>query len=535
MQATAPFPVYSDISCVNRDNLDDWITKHSWPVSEPAFHQLAASAYAKYAEVVPALPTPWNDLVLADVHFIQFVVQILHGRMVQEHCASEGISLIAGNEGQSLFPPDFHALAESFSLQLAQRNRIPAMLLGIRRRLLHNRHLSRFARLRGLGHSKVWSLGSETELKGIYRSQRKYNCAFPKPNELLVQGAFTEPGQWLSVEAILADVLGAAIESAGLRGPVNELAADLLATWHRRLLSLYPLYQSVLRRKDLPETILLGNASNPLLRTICLAARWRGAKTVTFQHGHNLGFTDADIICFNDYAVCDEFVCATTAQIPHARRRAGLSSLSSERTIRFAALETDAYSVHREAYKNRPKLPSPSKRIMLVGAPLTANRSTTGIGDSYYNWLRMDILIARALRSSGFFVQYKAHPSSEAMAIELIGPEVDEVPTAAFEDCCANADAFVFGTPLTTTFGIALCTDTPIVMIDPQGRNWNPDILSLLQRRCAFVPAEFDGANRITFDPEAVVAAVEKAECCRSSEFFETYLTPSRTALDRAA
>ena len=82
---------------------------------------------------------------------------------------------------------------------------------------------------------------------------------------------------------------------------------------------------------------------------------------------------------------------------------------------------------------------------------------------------------------------------------------------------------------------MALCTDTPIVMIDPEGRNWNPEIEALLRKRCEFVAASLDGHNRINLDLPKFVAAIETAPERRSNEFFERFLTPEPTDFHAAS
>jgi hypothetical protein len=531
--------VHGDISSLEHPALDEWMNGQHWPVDEAAFQDLTTTIYAAYADLVASLPAPWSNLVLADVHFPHFIVQILHGRMVAERCEAAGHDLIVGDVSRPVFQPDFGALGADLARQLDVRSQIPAGLLRLRRQLLHNRHLSLLGRLWGLGRTATWSLGTETELKTLYAAHRNLCCAFPKPSELLAPDAISEPGAGLAAQNDVVDgltaMLQAAIDCANLEKPSDELRQNLLAAWQRRLSSLFPLYQSVLSHRAIPETILLGNASNPLLRTVCLAAREKGARVVAFQHGHNLGFTDADIICFNDYAVCDEFVCATTRQIPLAQRRARLSTLTRDRAIQFVAMETDSYLRRRQDYKmaqNGPKERTAGpKRVMMIGSPLSANRNTTGVGDAYYHWLRLDILTARALKKAGHHVLYKAHPSSQAAADVLIAPEVDEMPAAPFEACCTTADVFVFGTPLTTTFGSALCTDIPIVMIDPKGRNWNRDIETSLRQRCEFVAARFDDHNQIDLDLDEFTAAIEAAQMRCSQDFFDTYLNPEPVAV----
>lgn len=132
----------------------------------------------------------------------------------------------------------------------------------------------------------------------------------------------------------------------------------------------------------------------------------------------------------------------------------------------------------------------------------------------------------RALRSAGYQVAYKPHPETQDVVSPLIRSEADIVMTNSFTDAMLAADAIVFTYPLTTTLGLALCSDRPIVIIDLEGRNWVPGVRSALEKRCCLVRARFTDRCLIEFSDEELITSIETAESRINDVYFDAFLRP---------
>jgi hypothetical protein len=98
---------------------------------------------------------------------------------------------------------------------------------------------------------------------------------------------------------------------------------------------------------------------------------------------------------------------------------------------------------------------------------------------------------------------YKTHPDRIGEAAGIFDGLADEILTAPFEQVLDCADAYLFLTTITSTFGLAVCTRRPVIVFDVEGKRWNPRFRRLFDRRCRLVPSGLDGDNRFWFDSDA--------------------------------
>jgi len=152
-------------------------------------------------------------------------------------------------------------------------------------------------------------------------------------------------------------------------------------------------------------------------------------------------------------------------------------------------------------------MPFPERfgKIMMVGYPMNVTRYPYSTGDFFLFQLDLEIRVIKLLKRHGLKVVYKMHPERQREAGGVFEDLADEVLTEPFEKVYGYADALFFGCITSTTFGFALCTQLPILVIDIQGTNWNREAYELLKRRCVMIPALFDESNRIQFDEDLLL------------------------------
>lgn len=101
----------------------------------------------------------------------------------------------------------------------------------------------------------------------------------------------------------------------------------------------------------------------------------------------------------------------------------------------------------------------------------------------------LEVFVARALRNAGYEVAFKPHPESASLMSGIMQPYVDHVALGNFEDAVSGIDAAVYLHPFSTTFPYVLIRNLPVLLVDVDGRDWLPDILAHLKKRCAVVTA----------------------------------------------
>ena len=94
----------------------------------------------------------------------------------------------------------------------------------------------------------------------------------------------------------------------------------------------------------------------------------------------------------------------------------------------------------------------------------------------FYYKLRLEIQILRKLKEVGYYTIYKTHPDRATEIGDLIRNEANECISKKFENVWKSADALIFTYTTTTTFGFALTTSLPILVIDMKGTVWNLNI-----------------------------------------------------------
>ena len=252
----------------------------------------------------------------------------------------------------------------------------------------------------------------------------------------------------------------------------------------------------------LPREIWLGTAGRMPSRMIAVAARRRGARITSFDHGGGLfqGRLDSGAI-LRELVVVDRFVVATEA---------------------FAALGQRALSVPPPAVTREvlPGCGDPTFRRIRLGKPARANvrrvlylPSTlrgfrTLVPPLLPDVLALDwhIRLAQMLARLPIELAVRPHPESLLPGLhhpsaQAFVPLVDE----PFQRVVEMVDGFVFEYPNSTAFWEALCTDRPVVWIDLGTGNLSEETRNVVARRCRIVEAHFDDRNRPQID-EAILA-----------------------------
>ena len=151
------------------------------------------------------------------------------------------------------------------------------------------------------------------------------------------------------------------------------------------------------------------------------------------------------------------------------------------------------------------------QKVLIMGFPLTANFYTYIPSHHAFSNLHLEIRLAQLLKSQGYHVSYKAHPEKLAEAQILFKDYADTIISNSFEETYHQIDCVIFPYARTSTFGFALLTNKPIVLINLNDVMWHPNVIPLLQKRCKVIPATADSEDRILFDEQAFLDAVQSA------------------------
>ena len=145
---------------------------------------------------------------------------------------------------------------------------------------------------------------------------------------------------------------------------------------------------------------------------------------------------------------------------------------------------------------------------------------------SFPNPIQLDfeLKLMRILLDAEFDVLYKRHPGGVLKGKKIdFFPKQVQVIDSPFEEVLHDADLFIFSHSRTSTFGPALCTNKPIIILDGNWECFNPEVRKDLEKRCVFARTEFVD-NRINIDEAELLHAIGESKKRVTTEFYELYL-----------
>ena len=257
--------------------------------------------------------------------------------------------------------------------------------------------------------------------------------------------------------------------------------------------------------RGLPSEIWLGTAGRMPARMIAVAARRRGARTTSFDHGGGLfqsRLNSGKILC--ELAVVDRIVVATEAAAELAQVALPIPPPAVTREVLSGGGDP---TFRRIRIKTPPR--TGIRRVLYLPTTLRGFRTLTPPLLPDVIALDWQMRLAQILSRLPIELAVRPHPESllpglHHPAAQAFTPLVDD----PFHRVVDMIDAFVFEYPNSTAFWEALCTDRPVVWIDLGTGNLSPETRAIVARRCRIVEGCFDDRNRPQVDEAALADAV---------------------------
>jgi len=509
-----PKAIAVDAGGVKIIGLDRWREDFLWPVTNEQVLTFARFFLDQWADVYVGLRGKDRDLLLASIGTCGWFFDHALAGGVRHYCQERGIALEYSTRAREIYEPDFAALAAKpyDSLRALTAGRARNLLRAAAKNVAFNRGAGAAIIARSvLGWTDTWGLGSATGFKRDYIRQRGLCChhlylseLFPTlPPRGAVSGELRE-----AVHSVLRAMADHAHAVWG--GSVDVDAA--LGCWVGTLELLSGVYDTVRAMRRLPRTILLSEVGQALHRVIVVAARSRGTRVVGFAHGTPVGNVLELFDSYVEFAQCDEFVCPTRAMSENFAKVHAMSPLGRHCPVIFDAVGTDRYQKLNADYRSRPPVRQ-IRSVMVMGYPLKASLGPFIADANFFAYqLEVQLHLLDQLRSFPGDVIYKMHPDTAKEAEGIFENRCNSIVRESFEQSADKADAFIFTHIGTSTFGHAVCTNKPIILIKIEGDTWNPEMIPLLSKRCTLVDAHFDDRGRIRYDEREIIDALSKEQ-----------------------
>lgn len=258
--------------------------------------------------------------------------------------------------------------------------------------------------------------------------------------------------------------------------------------------------------------LLADGLGAPVNRLLIAAWRLSGNTTIGFPHGNTYA------TCYDPIHIDSDGLSIVNTLHASSRGQANLlNALATDhnRGLRMATPshpETSHYKVLFDRLQSQTtKSPSPQKSIMIIGFPLNEIIYPSFPSNHAFSNLHLDIRIATQLRKAGYKLIYKTHPDKTENATNILGPYFDEVISDRFESIYDQADCLLFTYSRTSTFGFAMLTPKPIVLVNLDDVFWHPDVSEPAQKRCHFVSAHADEHDRIQYSENELLSSIQEA------------------------
>jgi hypothetical protein len=255
------------------------------------------------------------------------------------------------------------------------------------------------------------------------------------------------------------------------------------------------------------KTLLATGLGNKLNKLFCAAWKSLGNEVVGFAHGNSYCNIYHRYCVINDgMPVVNRFIATSQGQEMLLNEVASDLSYNMEMP-RIECLKSNEYhTLFLDLQKHH--LVKRVKKVMIngIGFKSTYHMVYTG----YHPFVKHELVLrlARVLKTAGFYVIYKARPDSVNEIEGLFDEYIDEILTERFEEVFHAADCIIFINSYTTTFGFALLTNRPIVLLNIKGAPWHPRAFGLLKKRCNIVEADYRD-DRVVFDENELLDAIE--------------------------
>lgn len=496
-----------DIEGVAAIGIDRWRRGYLWPVSDHEFDELADTVLHAYLDAVAGLSGREQDVLKADVGLAAFLLQHLHLSIAAARLRHVSSGLPRGSHVDAHLTPDWAALGKSFTYVANGPSRFVLNARALAKSWVLNDAVPLTSRIAAcFGHAKVWALGSRSPLRAAYLAQHVKSCRFLSLEDFRPAAAAPLDG---SLERAVRDTVQKICALASRIHPAPFEIEPIADAWIRRLNDLNALSAAVDQIGWLPEKLLLTNSGLPVYRAVALAMRRRGVEIVGFRHGNDMGAQPHPADDIVELIPVDRFVVPSHACLRWRQAAYARSRLSQIQPVQFERVADPLYEQWADVGRNTP-LPQAIKSVMIVGYPPNWIRYPGLAGHWALTQLDLEISLIETLSTAGFKVLYKAHPEWEDKLKRIFANINCEFIGGHLEECWHHADAFVFPRTTSTSFGFALCTNRPIVLLNTEGQNWVDEAYVLLARRCQIVPATIDGRLRVRFDEHALVAALKR-------------------------
>jgi hypothetical protein len=504
--------IYGDMSAI-RANLADYLRQgYFWPVSEKEFEDFSKFMHDEYINLAKKEKNPeLRDIAKVEFSFVKQLLQIFHYNYVKKYSQANKLELISGSDSEKLMNPDWSMIKLYYSSLEPQHNKFVRVIRRVFRNIVFNKHLPLSRLVNGLLiGANFTSVGSNDKIKREFIKKKKvfYNHVdWPDllDNEIDLANI---PNDFQ--EIFLSNIISPYLDKLSKTNSffVKDIDLSKIAdVWSKRSFEafiLYKRFQSSISSSEL----LITEISSPIAKLITVAYQRSKCKVFCFHHGNDAVATIQKQTFSSNISQCDNFIAPTKGIANRYKKHySNVDCISSSQTKFLSINSSRMYDLY---LKNTSKIIDKDvETVMLIGYPFNTKRYIGGRGLFFYQQVELEYRLISLLKSKNKRVIYKAHPERLKEIKGVFNNIVDEINVEPFERVWSKADLLIFTYSSTTTFGYALTTNVPIVLLDSDHEMRDPDDMLLLDKRINRVLTDISNDTKINFNSESFLSAIK--------------------------
>lgn len=523
------FPV--DVFGIKKIGIEKWQDEFFWPVKDDEFFFLIDQVCHEFQQEIESQSQTLQDIMVSASGLTHQYALFLHSLLVIKRLQDHGYQILCDDRSEYYW----ELLNKKFKTNFNQTHKKSEIIKDSVKQVIKFFIFNRFSPENIIStfetRKTVLSLGSFTQLKRDFFKNHKglilhgSNLRYFRSNHRRAGRKGSPPEVRSTVESLGKRLLRIAFRSDIPLDDFSQKYLELMT--EQSFKTLHEIYDRILRnsRKRI-DVLLLSEVAKPVNKAICFALKRKfGTKVIGFEHGNTFGNTLSKGLASTEMAHCDEFIVSTSNSIANFREIQKISRFPYGKSTKILSVDTSYYK--RLWQINRSSsLPVKIRTVMLIGFPMNQYRYDEVPGHFSLFHLDLELRLLRFFRKNGLRVIYKVHPNRLKEAKGIFEGLAHEIKSEPFEEVYQECDAYVFGHTDTSTFGIALCTNKPIISIEIQGKRWNPGPYELIARRCKLVPAWIDSRSRVIYDESKLMEYIKEKVELANSEVVEQYMFP---------
>ncbi len=533
-------PFCLDVGAVKKEGFESWSSQFSWPVPflfyQDVFQDLFLQYLARIREKSSQRPFLADLLTICHKLTFEYSVMLYCAKVIQS-LRAEGLPL-----SYSELSTHYKGLIEegkptAHTADILYGGHSQNGLLIRIKRYLRNwakgwlyggTHFLRFART-----DRVMAVFQPNDLCREYLRGNKRKLIFLDLAELLANRPVSlEKGMASELEALCEQIVADVCAIAQKREiHLNKSHLDyVMDTARKQIMGCAQDYLAVQANIEnyQPLHLFTGCIGGYYRRLVSAVVQSQGGEVTSFEHGGSTWHlyrheVNNPYYIFNNMAAVSQYGLYNEAPIPNVQAAVLKSPMLEQTKFQLFSVQSEAYS-SLSKFMQRQKLPSRVKTVMVMGTCFIGDRISL---DYMPDVIRLDLewRILQTLRRGGYKIIYKQHPGGVLNSPLYSSDETLTVSREPFENVMDQADAYLFYQSASTTLSYALCTKKPVIIIEPEDRQWGDDY-ALLAKRGILIKSTIDSANRLQFNENDLLEALSRPLEEPNNDFVMKYYFP---------